>query len=213
MRKVETTMDGACLFRSLATGLFYREYGINLGGGTYLGEEQTVGDLCHNLLSRWIRMVVTHAMFYPNITTDTIFADKSIKMVLEELYGILQVFGGARSTFQSGREKRQYGRFISRYVPFLGVSEGNFLIGDTPANLLSMSGREEMESHLQYCRRMSHLNEWGGAGECFVFSRIFHYAVSISQGRRTIQKYVPQKIKGIIHIRYSPKYEHYDVMI
>lgn len=212
MRKVESTMDGACLFRSLATGLFYKMYGINLGGGTWYGEEKTVGDLCNNVLTRWIRMVIAHALVSPDVTTDTIFVDKSIRMVLEELYHFIQGFEHVKTPFATAREKRYFSRYFYRYVPIRGGSHA-FTIDNQLNELISMSGRSDSESHLQYCRRMAKLATWGGAGECFVFSRIFHYAVSISQGRRVIERYVPNKIHGMIHVRYCPKYEHYDAML
>ena len=212
MRKVETVMDGACLFRSLATTLFYKMYGINLGGGTWYGEEKTVGDLCNNVLTRWIRTVVTHAMFHPNITMDTTFQDKSVRMVLEELYQLIQHFGHVTTSFATPREKRHFSRCFYRYIPLRGSSY-TFTIGNQPNELISMSGRRQSESHTRYCKRMSRMGTWGGAGECFVFSRIFHHVVSISQGRRVIERYVPKKIDGIVHVRYCPKYEHYDAML
>jgi hypothetical protein len=214
MRKINVAMDGACLFRSLATSLFYKEYRINIGGGTYLGEEETVGDLANNVLSRWVRLVVTHAMFYgPVINMDTDFAGQSMNSVMDGLFALIQSAGGPRYYLSNERDGRKLKRHFLRYAPLRGVPTENIMFEDTPIELVSMSGRYKYETHGEYCKRMSHLNVWGGAGECFVASRVFQYVINIKKGRKNFQKYVPKKVKGILHVCFSSKYQHYDALI
>ena len=214
MRKINVAMDGACLFRSLATTLFYKEYNINIGGGTYLGEMETVGDLANNVLSRWVRMLIAHAMFYgPTIDMNTNFFGQSMQSVMADLYSLIQSAGGPAYYLKNERDGRQLKRHFLRYAPLLGIPPQNILFEDTPVEFVSISGRYKGETHADYCRRMCRLHAWGGAGECFIASQIFQYAITIKKGRKIFQKYVPKKVKGILHVTFSPKYEHYDALI
>lgn len=215
MGKIEVEMDGACLFRSIAVGMFYKEFGINIGGGCEMGEEITVKEVIHNVLSRWIRTMIVSAMFHEHTSVETpIYHDNTFRDILDRLYIFSQEYGLKRRL--SDREIRSLKRQFLYPIRLFGKSQGNFsLCGEDkiPINIISMGGRSSDETHERYCKHMMHLKSWGGASEIYVASKLFHYAIYIKQGRKIVQKYIPSKIKQIIHVIYSPKKEHYDAWI
>jgi hypothetical protein len=215
MGKIEVEMDGGCLFRSLAVGVFFQEFGINLGSGCILGEESTIKEMVHNILSRWIRTIIMYSMFYPNTTLDTkLYNEVSFLDILIRLFAIIQAYG-VKYRFQSSREKRKLKREFLYPIQLSGLSDGKFPILEDmiPVNIISMGGRDTDETHSKYCKRMMHLTSWGGASEIYIASKIFQYTIYIKEGKKIVQKYTPKKIKNIIQVVYDSKKEHYDAFI
>ena len=215
MGKIEVEMDGGCLFRSIAVGLFFKEYGINIGPGSVIGEESTIKELIHNVLSRWIRTIIMYSMFYPNTTVETkLYRDVSFHDILIRLFTVAKNYG-FRYRFKNSREKRQIKREFLCPIQLSGSSDGDFPIFEDmiPVNIISMGGRHKDESHSTYCKRMMHLKSWGGASEIYIASKIFQYAIYIKERNKIVQKYIPNKIKNIIQVVYDCKKEHYDALI
>ena len=215
MGKVEVEMDGGCLFRSIAVGLFFKEYGINIGPGSILGEESTIKELIHNVLSRWIRTIIMYSMFYPNTTVETkLYRGVSFHDILNRLFVVAQQYG-LRYRFKTSREKRRLKREFLYPIQLSGSSDGDFPLSEDfiPVNIISMGGREKDETHSTYCKRMMHLTSWGGASEIYIASKLFQYAIHIKEGKKIVQKYIPNKIKNIIKVIYDCKKEHYDALI
>lgn len=215
MGKIEVEMDGGCLFRSIAVGLFFKEYGINIGPGSVIGEENTIKEMIHNVLSRWVRTLIIYSMFHPNTTIETkIYRDVSFHDILIRLFTVAQNYG-FRYRFKNPREKRQIKREFLCPIQLSGSSDGDFSILEDmiPVNIISMGGRDKDESHSTYCKRMMHLKSWGGASEIYIASKIFQYAIYIKERNKIVQKYIPNKIKNIIQVVYDCKKEHYDALI
>ena len=122
---------------------------------------------------------------------------------------------GLYYSFKSKREKRMIYRSFVCAIPLKGKSDGQLFCfeDDISLDIISMSGRRQGESYKLYCKRMAKLHEWGGAGECYVASHIFNYAINIYKGNRIFQKYVPLKTQGILSVSFSPKYEHYNALL
>ena len=213
-KKVSVIEDGACLFRSIATVLFFKEYGINIGGGAYFGEEVNIQELTHNIMTRWVRLLITYTMYHGKyMNVDTMIGPTSMRKIMHRLLLLIKA-KGLYYTFESAREKRIIFRSFVYAIPLKGKSNGQHFCfeDDISLDIISMSGRREGESYKTYCKRMAKLHEWGGAGECYVASHIFHYAINIYKSNRIFQKYVPLKTKGILSVSFSPKYEHYNAI-
>jgi len=217
MRKVDVERDGGCLFRSTAVGLFFQEYGISLGTGTKHGQEKTVQQMTHNVLSRWVRALVVHSMFYgASATIDTVIEETvSLRKVMDDCYSMIQCLG-KRYRFKTPREARWNKRHFLYHYHLRGRSHEDFMYepGGVPLHIISMSGREENEPHGSYCRRMASLDEWGGESEIYVISQILKYAVTIyGERRKILQRYVPMKVNGVLNLSFLANEEHYMVMI
>ncbi len=220
MRKVDVERDGGCLFRSTAVALFFQEYGVSLGKGAKNGQERTVLQLVHNVVSRWVRALVVHSMFYGvDASMDTEINGASLRQVMDDGYGLIECMG-KRYRFKSPREARWNKRHFlphSSLAELYTTSNEQFVYetGGLPLNIISLSGRYEKESHKAYCKRMASLYAWGGASEIYVISQITKYAITVygTNEKTVLQQYVPAKVGGVLHLVYLPDEEHYVAMV
>lgn len=217
MRKVDVERDGGCLFRSIAVALFFQEYGISLGKGTKNGQEKTVLQLVHNIVSRWVRALVVHSMFYgTEVGMDTEINGASLRQIMDDGYILIECMG-KRYRFKSAREARWNKRHFLPKFSYTGTTNEQFIYetGGLPLNIISLSGRYDKESHKCYCKRMASLYAWGGASEIYIISQITKYATTVygANTKTVLQQYVPSKVNGVLHLVFLPDEEHYMALI
>lgn len=216
-RKVPSLPDGSCMYRSLATGLLYLYNGCICLGAPW-GSESTLGEISHNLVTRWIRFLVQHSMCQDtSITIDSRIGDYSLATVLRVLTDMIEK-RGIQYAFESKREQRY---FIRRHLPTkprrpFTINNDPYPCGLSP-NELSVSGRDD-ESFVTYCKRLSFHETWGGEAECYVASHIIGLPIEVfmkNQTERTFLYGLGEKnirIYSLI-LLYDAKKNHYDAIV
>lgn len=217
-RKVIPSLpDGSCMYRSLATGLLHI-YNGRLCLGAPWGAEGTLGEISHNLVTRWIRFLVQHSMCQDtSVTIDSKVGSRSLATVLHVLTEMIEKRGVAFA-FQSKREQRY---FIRKHLPAkprcpLPINSDPYPCGLTPKEL-SVSGREH-ESFSTYCKRLSFHETWGGEAECYVASHIIGLPIEVfikNQTKRAFLYGLGEKNIRIysLVVLYDAKKNHYDAIV
>lgn len=218
-RKVIPSLpDGSCMYRSLATGLLYL-YNGRICPGAPWGAESTLGEISHNLVTRWIRFLVQHSMCQDtSITIDSRIGDWSLATVLHVLTEMIEK-RGILYAFESKREQRY---FIRKYLPTKPrrprpINNDPYPCGLVPTEL-SVSGREDKESFATYCKRLSFHETWGGEAECYVASHIIGLPIEVFMKNQTKRAFLYGLSEKNIRIYslvllYDAKKNHYDAIV
>ena len=217
MRRTQVVLpDGNCLYRSIAASAIYAFTGKNCGRGAIFGEEKTIANAVHNVVTSWIRTLVVHELATDkSVNIHTEWGGRSLYKTLVKIDKILE--GNLKTKrFASKRHSRDFMRSLRAIPPPLKVGNGEkkFPIGFT-AQELSMSGRKNSETFCGYCRRMYREGSWGGAVECYLACQVLMLPIHMLQRNAKPQIFLPDNEDLLAHrvtIRFDG-HEHYDAVI